>query len=451
MNIQLINYKRSSNNHEIKSDVIRKQTRQPIILALIVVIALTLAQALGIKPLVAVVLLMYLLVFIRANSSDVIPLILFFLPWSPLLKLAPGSIAFSSIATLIVGVKLCKNNILKIPKLSLIASIAILVVTVFSKLFNGYVFSSDYLMFFMMIVIFPCLVHDLRESTNFEFCTVCFAVGIISATLVSLLFINSSNIAVYIESFQFYNSTTVRLCGFYGDPNFFAAQIVSAIGCLLLIIRNNKHKSPIFVIMLVLLVCCGLLSVSKSFIIATALVFILFLVALFVNQDLRLIKMMACCVILVALIFATNIFSSQIDMLISRLTFTGDMSSFTTGRTDLWLSYISFFIHNPLDFLVGQGYTSVFNGVPKGSHNTLLQVIYQFGIVGSLFLILWIFSFKNSYKGVKKMDLALLLFALFFTWFGVDMMYFDDFFITIVLLSVATDYLTQTRGIKNDS
>ncbi len=450
MNDQSTNCETPLNNLGEKSNNINLHSIWQIALALMCVVALTLAQATGIKLLIVGVLVTYLLIFIFAHPSDIIPLMLFFLPWSPLLKIAPGTIAFSSIATLIVGLKLCKNSILKIPKLSIIASAAILVVTILAKLLNGYGFSADYFMFFLMIVIFPCLVHHLRELTDFEVCTVYFSIGIISATAASLLFANSSNIAVYIDSFQFYGSTTVRLCGFYGDPNFFAAQIVSAIGCLLLIIRKDKHKTPTFAIMTALLVCCGLLSVSKSFIIATAFVFILFLIALFVNKDLRLIMTIVCCVILGAIILATNIFSAQIDMLISRLVFTGDVSSFTTGRTDLWLSYISFFVQNPLDFLIGQGYTNIFNGVLRGSHSTFFQIIYQFGIIGALILILWIFSFRNSYRG-KKSDLALLLFALFFTWFGIDMLYYDDFFLTIVLLSIATDYITQNRGVKNDS
>ncbi len=451
MNVQSTNCGTQLNNVTFESPNVHSYAKLPMALAVICVMALTLAQASGIRALIIGVLVLYLVMFILARPSDIIPLMLFFLPWSPILKIAPGTIAFSSIATLIVGVKLCKNGVIKIPKFSFLASLLLLLATLFSKLIHGYALTIDYMMFFMMVFLFPCMVYYVKDRISFENCTVFYAIGIISATVMSVLFADVSNISVYISNFQFYGTNTVRLCGFYGDPNFFATQIVSAIGCLLVLVRNKRKKTSLYIIMVAALLGCGLLSVSKTFIIATALIFVLFLLALGVNKDRRMIRTLIWCAVLITVILATGAFSEQIHMLLVRFRFTGDISSFTTGRTDLWAAYIESFMDHPVNFLIGQGYTSVFNGVPKGSHNTILQIIYQFGLVGSIVLGMWIYSFKISFAKVKKTDLLVVMFALFFTWMGLDMLYFDDFFLTIVLFTIAVQYLAGSGGTENDS
>ena len=71
----------------------------------------------------------------------------------------------------------------------------------------------------------------------------------------------------------------------------------------------------------------------------------------------------------------------------------------------------------------------------RASHNTIIQMLYQFGIIGTIILITWIVSlsryFKNKMQKNSLVYIGLLLTAFvgfYSSWVALDMLYFDDFF-----------------------
>ena len=135
----------------------------------------------------------------------------------------------------------------------------------------------------------------------------------------------------------------------------------------------------------------------------------------------------------------SGVFTDTINQYLVRFSSVKGLSSLTTGRTELWEEYVLFFFNNPVDLLLGQGYTEVFNGVHKGSHNTIIQMIYQFGIVGLIPLVGWLSLFIKGFslRLLFKPYSILIIFACFSMWLGLDMLYFDDFFLNISLLFMA--------------
>ena len=152
------------------------------------------------------------------------------------------------------------------------------------------------------------------------------------------------------------------------------------------------------------------------------------------------------------LIVCFGLFSEEIDMYMVRFGMISNVSSLTTGRSDIFENYLCFFYNNPLMLLFGQGYTDIlYNAVNyRASHNTIIQFIYQFGIIGTYVLILWIINLSKNFKEKIKnrtfiyVGLLVTAFVGFFTsWLALDMLYFDDFFYFIILFFLLKAYIIR--------
>ena len=77
---------------------------------------------------------------------------------------------------------------------------------------------------------------------------------------------------------------------------------------------------------------------------------------------------------------SSSLFRDKIDVILTRFSWADNASELTTGRTDLWKIYLTAIFDSPRLLLLGQGFTNVLIA-PKASHNTLIQLVYQFGIL----------------------------------------------------------------------
>ena len=116
----------------------------------------------------------------------------------------------------------------------------------------------------------------------------------------------------------------------------------------------------------------------------------------------------------------------------TRLSFTKNISDFTTGRTELWMMYLESITSDWKTVLLGVGCTSVkVNGL--ASHNTVLQIWYQMGILGAIPFMYWYSSFmadgaKKLLPG-EKVNAWILFVGVFLPWLAIDMLFFDEFFL----------------------
>ena len=125
------------------------------------------------------------------------------------------------------------------------------------------------------------------------------------------------------------------------------------------------------------------------------------------------------------------------------------MSELTTGRTDLWRNYIHEFLYNPITLLFGEGYTSI-NLNNKGSHNTLIQLVYQFGLIGIPFLVSWVvISLRNLFAQfnvgrVQWKHVLLVCVGVALPWMGIDILQFDEFFLLPIYAVIGIAYSTNS-------
>ena len=414
---------------------------------LLACLLLVLAQTVGNGFLLLLVLIgCLLLAALACRQSLAIPVLLFFLPWSPLMKLAPGRISFYTIGLLICCALALAQDGMRLTVRQVVLAASLMALTLTAKILQTGSITSDYLMFVFMLLLFPCVARSCPRATSFRCATMFFAGGIFSAAILARLVAHYPNISRYIivESYL----TVTRLSGFYGDPNFYSAHVTACLaGVLVLLSRETEKRRQILLAAVsVALLYCGLLSASKTFVLTVACLFLFWLPILlergnYGSARTRLLFGVLCAV---AFVLVSPAFRQVLQIIGARFTEGEGLAGLTTNRTTLWLQYLTAFVHDIPLTLFGAGYTSV-NLFRKASHNTLIQAVYQFGILGIPLLLVWMWNmladmFPESDKPLAGWKYTVLLcVGSFLPWMALDILQYDEFFLlpVYVLLGVA--------------
>ena len=420
---------------------------------LLACLLLVLAQTVGNGFLLLLVLIgCLLLAALACRQGLAIPVLLFFLPWSPLMKLAPGRISFYTIGLLICCALALAQDGMRLTVRQVVLAASLMALTLTAKILQTGSITNDYLMFVFMLLLFPCVARSCPRATSFRCATMFFAGGIFSAAILARLVAHYPNISRYIivESYL----TITRLSGFYGDPNFYSAHVTACLaGVLVLLSRETEKRRQILLAAVsVALLYCGLLSASKTFVLTVACLFLFWLPILlergnYGSARTRLLFGVLCAV---AFVLVSPAFRQVLQIIGARFTEGEGLAGLTTNRTTLWLQYLTAFVHDIPLTLFGAGYTSV-NLFRKASHNTLIQAVYQFGILGIPLLLVWMWNmladmFPESDKPLAGWKYTVLLcVGSFLPWMALDILQYDEFFLLPVYVLLGVGY---TGGIR---
>lgn len=398
------------------------------------------------KALLAVCLLAFLgFVVLSCGRNAVFAVLLYFLPWSPLLRLDNKSVSFFTIALLAVCLVYCLKDHLSFNTYQSVLAFFLVLLTLAAKLWQGNPIRNNYLFFVCMLFLLPSVVEK-SNAVSFKEATLFFAAGVVMAALIAQQTAGFPNISKYINV-QSYLSIT-RRSGFYGDPNFYAAHITACLaGVQLLLSREEKrvHQLALLALM-VLLIYCGLLSASKSFVLTTAGLFLAWVPILLEKghrtSKFRLLLGIMCAG---AVIVSSSAFEPLFEVIDERFSYAANISQLTTKRTDLWMDYLNEFAHNVSLTLLGHGYTSVtLHG--WASHNTIIQSVYQFGLLGAPLLFIWVaLTLKRVRQGLKDSRsnwryTLLMLVGVVIPWIALDILFFDEFFLLPVYVVLGSHY-----------
>lgn len=417
-----------------------------VILALGVCFAQIIGQNLLILGLLVVFLVLLSWLCVQGIT---LPILLFFLPWSSLLRLSPDQISFYTVGLVLVCAISVVRSGFMLKKRYIMIGMALLLITLLSQLISGSALSLSYLCFMMLIFLLPSVQQEnTGKKYNFYWASVFFAVGIILAAFCAQQFVGYSNIKKYIVVDSYL--TITRWCGFYSDPNFYTAQITAALsGVLFLILHSNGKKIIGLSCLSVLLIYCGMLSGSKSFLLVFICIMAVWLILLFRMRGKGSIKLLIYGMLMLVTVFiaSSTVFKNLLDIMITRILL-GDqtLNGFTTGRIEIWKNYINEIFHNAKILLVGNGMK---NALVEGraSHNTIIQSVFQFGFLGVPFMIAWCWNFMqlSSLKGIRKHNrlggLLMLIVGCTVPWLAIDVLFFDDFFIVQWFLQIGFQFV----------
>ena len=434
-----------------RNKTIHKETG--IILCMCIVISglICIGHIIGSRLVLLVGLLLFLgHVLYTSDRNVAIEVFLFFLPWSPLLKLRKGEFSFFSIALLLSCLYCFVKNRFSLKLQLTLLTMSLFVITLTGKMIHGNSPDYAYIFFFCMLALFPCVIRDVLNNTSFDELTLFFMAGIITAALSAQHFAGYPNIRSFIRVDSYL--TITRLSGYYADPNFYSAHINACLAGLQVMLMKKKDRvsQALIIMSMILLLYCGMLSASKSFIVVTVVLFLFWFPMLLKNEHRNSVRIRLLAGLLGAglVIVSSTFFKELFQVLDARFAQASNISDLTTGRTDVWIKYLTEFSRNPLLTIFGEGYSNVVYG-GKASHNTLLQLIYQFGVTGTSVFIIWFYGFLkegvSQNRNTEYLNGAgiLLLTGVVLPWMALDILFFDEVFLLPVYAVLGILYYSE--------
>jgi len=205
-----------------------------------------------------------------------------------------------------------------------------------------------------------------------------------------------------------------RFSAFADDPNYYSLYICLTIACILNVTGKSIYK---FCITL-LLVGIGLLTASKMCILLMVFEFVLIFLQIFNNhKDNRdnkkfivalSIGLLSGLIILrdYVIVFANNFIRRLGDLAGNSF----DLDRITSGRMTIVMEYLEILFNDFVCFFAGYGFNYhlfLDQSSRKGAHNTYLDLILAWGIVGVIIFIIilyyWIKIFKKS-RNIQKIE-----------------------------------------------
>lgn len=411
---------------------------------LLIALLLCIVQISGSKMLIAACLVAFLAFhFWSCFQNDAMCVLLFFLPWSPLLRMDRSSISLFTIALLVTCLYYWQRDGFRLSLYQILVTAFLAVTTLIAKAIQSNPIQNHYLFFFMMLLLFPCVAKGLSGAVSFSRLTLFFACGIIMAALSARQIAAYPNISQYIKVDSYLKIT--RLSGYYRDPNFYSAHITACLAGVQLLMSRERRRSRqiVWLGVMMVLIYCGLLSASKSFVIVLACLFFVWVPILLARGNVKrgtaILAGVACAAAVMLLSAAVQ---DLLRMVMSRFSYASDVSGLTTHRSDIWKMYLNELNHDPALLLLGSGFTSV-TLEAKASHNTIIQGVFQFGLIGLPVLCTWlVMTLKRASgrSGCRKNAFLLMCVGVVLPWMALDIMFFDEFFLLPVYAVIGAGY-----------
>ncbi len=280
-------------------------------------------------------------------------------------------------------VVLIRDLILKRVKLSkdLIFPTTILLVYValfFSVKFNPSRFEAIYNTIFPIIIAIE--LFAMRKNINLMKIFKGFSIVLIVACCVAFL---SYYIGNYYFVYHIDSKGVYRFMAFLSHENALSIWCAGLLSIVLVLFLKKKLGLFSFTGLAFGLSLFGILTKSKAFLLIFVLLVLVFLVANYIkNWKIGLIETVLM-VAVFGIIFA--IFPNKIIEYIHRFfAYSSDgglLNMLTTGRVIIWEHYFNVWIETPLTVIFGHGGTYITDWI-LGSHNTVLEVLVYYGVLG---------------------------------------------------------------------
>ena len=194
---------------------------------------------------------------------------------------------------------------------------------------------------------------------------------------------------------------------------------------------------------MMVLIYCGMLSASKSFVIVLACLFLVWVPILLTRDNVkRGIAILAGVACAAAVMLLSAAVQDLLRMVMSRFSNAANVSDLTTHRSQIWRMYLHDISHDPVLMLLGSGFTSVTLGT-KASHNTIIQGVFQFGLIGLPALCAWlVMTLKRTSgrSGCRRNAFLLMCVGVVLPWMALDILFFDEFFLLPVYAVIGAVY-----------
>ncbi len=348
---------------------------------------------------------------ISKNNTKVVPFIVYGTFFASIFKIPSiTNISFFTIILFLFVIKVI--NSLKLKSAYLLLFCALFCFAISVELINGYFDISRNIKFFSNFIYLYFVVKSIsyQDTTNLNLnynsifnAHIC---GVIISSFYRFLdggmfkisqFVSekSSNLGHDTEYF-------VRFSGLYGDPNYYAVNVIIAL-CIVVFLYIKGEKNEIITAALFsVLFGFAIMTRSKSTFLMLLLPIIMLLYANAIKGKITM-NVVIIGVITCIIILTIKGKITWFDFVLSRFSlYSNNVNELTTGRYNIWQSYIDYFKNNNLKLLFGAGLsTPLFDN--KAAHNTYIDILYHLGVIpGLIYIYTVICLFKINKSSIKR-------------------------------------------------
>ncbi len=391
--------------------------------------------------------LLFGLLLVFCDRESVLLQIFFVMPMANIFKLSPGTQSFFTILILAYVVI---NFVLprKATALVFIFGLYVVITQLIAGDFN--LFRTIKLIF---NVLFLSSVLNSEVKINHKEVFFSFIIGNIVASFFGMLDSSFFRIVDYVGVKEVGEirpeegeEAIIRFAGLYADPNYYAIGIIISM-CLLVILYHRSEINLFFAVLCTVPMVYFLIQTySKSALIMMA-VPLLYLMYSFMKKKkyLSLLIIILLSVFVVGLVLSGQIEALQVVMARIEMSDTSsgtDINKLTTGRFNLWITYLNYIINNIRTALFGDGVAAYLIN-ERASHNTYIDILYHLGVVGGGLLLacLSTISDQSRHFNIKRtiMNYSVMICMIIMYFFLGQLFYFDppfQIFLAFVVLNL---------------
>lgn len=393
-------------------------------------------------------LFLFLVALLIFQTEEVFVLLFGLLPFANIFKLSTTSMSLFTICEIGTVIYLLLKKRLKVSQFFMLMTLTIYLII--SSLNN-----LNYLTIIKVVAGFFLIGFAVSVFTQYGLKQ---SARILSLSTIAMLLLSTnqrylSYVEKYFTDLDYYiDSTghatdTLRISGFFGDPNYCAVLIVLVLS-LLSVLYYYKEIGAEFWLHAAFLVPLGFLTYSKSYFLCIA--FFMIMLILFVllpkHKCLALISLIG---IGVAVWLVVNGKFEAINMILARFA----QGNLTTGRTALNQAYLQYILDNIKVLFFGDGISADrFGGVHNNVHCLYIEILYKLGIIGTgLYCGTLVATLSNAKTPVERHFvnyLPLVFFMLMFGFLAGVVNYALPFYIMIVALTFNYTSLAADKNVE---
>jgi|LSQX01.2.fsa_nt_gb hypothetical protein len=346
-------------------------------------------------------LLITIYAIMRGCKQQVVEILLLLAPFAGIMKLS-GTFSLYNLLFVVAIFRLLLSDNGKV-KSSFVLYFLITVLMLTLGLFSAGIDTALKVVSFAAGVCFVGLVISDTKEYDVRAIIRIFSFGIIVSSLVFLMIDYLPGISRYIISETYFVNAGVRqerFSGLINNPNHYTLSVNLVCMALLSYLVAKKARF-IDVVFLIFLLIFGIYSLSKSFVFGLMVSIVISFVYLLRHNPARWVKIGVMGFVVSAIVLQF-IDTEYIKTLVDRVLISDsqDINSYTTGRYAIFKMYLFYLSENVRVLILGNG---MFNPLERESHNLFIEMIYSFGIVGTLFIVGTYLNLSRAGLKVRKL------------------------------------------------
>lgn len=370
-------------------------------LSIVIISTLLIMSAFGSNQNIIIIPIIFIVmrILFTRDVDEKMMYLLYFLPFSVVLKLSPNSISFYSLFQVVYLIAIIYKK--RMFSVKYLVSLTIFIIYIILISFDNSPYPWNFIVKNMIWLTILYFSLHFRGDQTFKNYTIAYVLGLIVSSLFGLFIDKIPRIYDYVIVSTIYitsnDALIMRFSGLWNDPNMLALLILIGISLLFGLYDSKQLNLFEFLLIIGLLIMFGLMTLSKMFLLGLTFIVVMYV---FIKTKVRIDKGITFALIFIILAFIIISISPTriIETYIYRFFgfFDGNLTidQLTTNRTLIWRLYYDSFVSSGT-WLFGNGLNAK---LPFGraAHNTIIEMFYLVGTFGFIIYVTIVNSFVKS-------------------------------------------------------